>query len=124
MQNGGIMEAYYQRLAEHPNVPPSCEEVQDVLQKACSLELYNVQDMPSFSERTTASTLYPSPLPLANSLQSLTTVSFSITNVWQWWGWKPVLFVLGAAASMIIYRHYRPRGRKVYQEIPDHQEMK
>jgi Glucanosyltransferase len=118
MQNGGIMEAYYHRLAQDPNVSPSCHEVEEVLHKTCKLELYNLQDMPSFSKRVTPASASSERLnTLSNSLRPLTTQSLFKTNGWQWW-WGTVLVLVAASFLVLLYRY---RRRQVYQQIPDHQ---
>ncbi|CAB9527262.1 glucanosyltransferase gel1 [Seminavis robusta] len=48
MQNGGIMESYYQSLAQNPHTQPTCAQVEEALAKTCKLELYDFEKMPSY----------------------------------------------------------------------------
>jgi Glucanosyltransferase len=121
MQNGGIMEDYYQLLQEN-DAPPSCAQVEGVLAMAAGLQLESVKNIPSHYGNDTGIFMMASS-NLAMSFASPSVRSLPLTaqqksqNRRQQWSCFAVL--AGLLVGFAGLRHWNNSRRGKYEKIPD-----
>lgn len=119
MQNGGVMEEYYQML-QQTEESPTCEKVQEVLLETTSLKLHSLDDLPRYAVGVGKEELMLSTTTMAAANHNNVPVALPLTNHSQGKSGLGIGGLVAVVAVLLLAHSWRNvRREREYQAIPN-----